>query len=221
MPVARGRNQRVPSQGRLTQLANDIDQSAQTAQYVQCVCGCQHIEKRTAWIRGQVESLGAQLRPCDVLTSYKKQAKKQGYVEPACRVLSLTFQTAHESSDAAARDFQGNAAGEEQQGVEVEDRRQGEGLPVERRSFANNQGAGERGKHHGNGEKHYPDASRGWRRRVVERHTQVPIRRNQVPPTAVPRVPLIRQAVRIDLRRFMYRSCHNALNSPPDASDLC
>src|SRR5208282_939849 len=52
VPVARGRIQRVPSQGRLTQLANDIDQPTQAAQHVQRMGGGKHIEKRTAGIRG-------------------------------------------------------------------------------------------------------------------------------------------------------------------------
>src|SRR5208282_1129350 len=80
--------------------------------------------------------------------------------------------------------------------------------------FANDQSAAERGEHHGNGEKHYVDAGRGWRRRVVERYVQVTIGRNEVPPTAVPGVRWLRQTVRIDLRRFRYRRCHSALKIP-------
>ena len=47
-----------------------------------------------------------------------------------------------------------------------------------------------------------------WRR-VVLHHTQIAVRRNQVPPAAVPGMPWIRQARAVDLRRFMNRSCHN------------
>src|SRR6266404_8819333 len=113
MPVARGRNQLASSQGRLTKLANYIDQPTKSPQHVQGMRCRQHIEKRTTWIRCQIEPLGPQLRPCDVLTSHKKQTEKQGYVQPACRALNLTLQSGHEGSDAATRDFQGNAAGEE------------------------------------------------------------------------------------------------------------
>src|SRR5208337_715102 len=101
MPIARGRIQRVPSQGRLTQLANDIDQPAQPTQYMQRMGGRKHIEKGTTGVRGQIEPLGAQLQPRDVLASHKKQAEDERYVEPACRALSVTSQAAHESSDAA------------------------------------------------------------------------------------------------------------------------
>src|ERR1700736_5842099 len=47
MPVARGGIQRAPSQRRLAQLADDINQPAQASQYMQCMGGGQHIEKRT------------------------------------------------------------------------------------------------------------------------------------------------------------------------------
>src|SRR5208337_4281949 len=119
-------------QGRLTQLANDIDQPAQPPQYMQRMGGRKHIEKGTTGVRGQIEPLGAQLQPRGVLTSHKKQAEDERYVEPAGRALSVTFQTAHESGDAATRNFKSNAAGDEDQRVEVEDRRQREGLPIQR-----------------------------------------------------------------------------------------
>ena len=46
---------------------------------------------------------------------------------------------------------------------------------------------------------HYPDAGRSRRRRVVLRHAQVAIRRNQIPPAAVSRVPSSERSARFDL----------------------
>src|SRR5260221_5866599 len=103
----------------------------------------QQVKTGAAWIRRQVKALGSQMTPSDILTSHKKQAEKHGYVEPAGRAVGLTPHTAHKNGDPAARDFQSGAAGEEQKGIEVEDRRQSEGSPVERRTFADHQSAGE------------------------------------------------------------------------------
>src|SRR5258708_18430894 len=108
MPVARGRNQLAPSQGRLTKLANYIDQPAQSPQHVQGVRGCQHIKKGTTWIRGQIEPLGPQLRPRDILTSHKKQAAEKSYIQPACGALNPTLQSAHDGLDGATRCHQLN-----------------------------------------------------------------------------------------------------------------
>src|ERR1700730_10547588 len=67
MPVSRGRIQRAPSQDGFPELTDDIDQPAQSSQDMQRMGGSEHIEKGTAWIRGQVESPGAQLKPGHVL----------------------------------------------------------------------------------------------------------------------------------------------------------
>ena len=44
---------------------------------------------------------------------------------------------------------------------------------------------------------------------------EVTIPRDEVPPAAIPRVSLVRRTMRIDLRRFRYRGCHNLVDFLP------
>src|SRR6266851_9263827 len=103
MPVARRRIQRAPSQRRLAQLAHHIDKPAEAPQHMECMSDRQHIEKRTAWIGGQIEPLGPQLGPRNVLTSHKEYAERQSHVQPARWALNMGLYVAHERSDAPAR----------------------------------------------------------------------------------------------------------------------
>src|SRR6266481_9680640 len=132
MPVARRCIQRAPSQRRLTQLANHIDNPGESPQHMQCMGDCQHIEKGTAWIRRQIEPLGPQLRPRDILTSHKNHAKAQGHVQPARWAADSFLYIAHKCGDTPARKFQGYAAREQYKRVEEEDRRQRKAAPVQR-----------------------------------------------------------------------------------------
>src|ERR1700675_3980642 len=96
MPVARRCIQRAPSQRCLAQLANHIDKPAEASEHMDCMGDSQHIEKRTAWISGQIKPLAPQLRPRNVLTSHKEYAETQGHVEPAGWDLNLFLNLVHE-----------------------------------------------------------------------------------------------------------------------------
>src|SRR5277367_5656831 len=86
---------------------------------MQSMDSSQHIEERTIGVAGEEKTPSPQLQPRDVLTGHKKQSQAQGYIQPArgCRLISRSI---HVGADLAASNLQRNAAGDQYQGVEVE-----------------------------------------------------------------------------------------------------
>src|SRR5207302_1691098 len=156
----------------------------QTAQHMQGVNRRQNVEKRTVGIRGQIKALRTQLQPRSILAGNKKQPQKQSYIQPTSWTGDLTFPSAHEGANPAARHLECKAAGKEYKRVQVKNRRQNQMLPIQR-CLPNDQGAGKREKAHRDGCEHDPDAGRSWRRRIVPHGRQLVTRRNQVPRVAV------------------------------------
>src|ERR1700728_5235648 len=106
-----------------------------------------------------------ELQPSGGLAGDEEKSQTERQIEPARRSPALGGFAAHEGGNLAARHFQRDAAGNNDQRVEIKDGRQGEVLPIVTRSLANDQGAGEGGKGHGDGGQADPDASAGGRRR--------------------------------------------------------
>jgi len=100
----------------------------------------EHIEERAVGIAGEKQALGTETEPGLILSGYENQAETEGPVEPAERVgyivLRLTLvrftldSSAGEGYDAAARGLQGEAAGYEDEGIEEQDSRDGQVVPV-------------------------------------------------------------------------------------------
>src|SRR5579862_3757463 len=97
----------------------------------------------------------------------------------------MALGAAHESCNTPACDLERNAAGQKQKRVEVKNRGKRERSPVERRTFANDQGAGKGRKRHRDGKQDDPNARRRRRRRVILHRSEVSAGWRQIPPAAI------------------------------------
>src|SRR5438309_6143028 len=76
VPIARSRVQRAALEIEVVQLANYATQPAQSTYDVQRMGRGKHIEERTAGVGCQVDALGAQLPPRNVLSGNEKQSER-------------------------------------------------------------------------------------------------------------------------------------------------
>src|SRR5580698_10492573 len=212
MPVTRSGVQSASSQDGFIQFRDHPDQTAQPSEHVESVSDSQYIEKRVADVCGEAEPLGFELYPSKGLSGNKQQSEKQSDIQPACGILlwaNFACQgAAHKGRNPAARYFEREAAGNDNERVQVKHWRYSD-VHQRRSSLTNNQGAGEGGKTHGDGRQAYPDSSaRGGRGRILNA-AQVAIGGNGIAPASVARA-LARQAVYLDFRRFVDCGCHTA-----------
>src|SRR5580704_6320324 len=132
MPVVRGGIQSASLQNRPVKFSDDADQAAEPPQHMEGMRHGQHIEKRVAYIAGKSEPLGPQLHPGQSLASNKQQSKEKGDIKPPRRTGGTTFslRASHKGCDPAARYFKGNAAGDDDESIQVKHRRQREVPPI-------------------------------------------------------------------------------------------
>src|ERR1700728_2458997 len=128
-----------------------------------------------------------ELQPSGGLAGDEEKSQTERQIEPARRSPALGGFAAHEGGNLAARHFQRDAAGNNDQRVEIKDGRQGEVLPIRTRSLTNDQGAGEGGEGHGDRRQAYPDsgARRRWRGRLDA--PQISASGTRISPAAVAR----------------------------------
>src|SRR5229473_1904349 len=122
MPVARSSVESASAQDELVQFSDHAHQAAEPPEHVQSMSYGQHIEKRVADVGGEAKSLGLELHPGKGLPGNKKQSQEQRYVQPPRRVGCLIPGPAHEVGNPAARNFQCEAAGNDQKSVQVKHR---------------------------------------------------------------------------------------------------
>ena len=125
--------------------------------------GSEHIKKRTARIRGEVQALRLQLQPSLILPANKHQAQTKRQVQPPEGSTNPILQTSRKSGYAPARNLQRDTARKQQRCIQVKNRRQRKMPPIHRRTLAHDQRAGEGGKHHGDARQPHPNTGPGSR----------------------------------------------------------
>src|SRR5205807_8261320 len=101
---------------------------------VQDMDGSEHIKKRTARIRGEVQALRLQLQPSLILPANKHQAQTKRQVQPPEGSTNPILQTSRKSGYAPARNLQRDTAGKQQRCIQVKNRRQRKMPPIHRRT---------------------------------------------------------------------------------------
>jgi len=108
------------------------------------------------------------------------------------------------------RAFQCSAAGDQGQGIEPKNRREGDGLPVRGSSLPHIQCAGKRGKRHGDRRQADPDAGSCWFSGRFSHGAQLATRNNSS--ESAPAVVRTQITLRVDWRRDTRRwkcGCHD------------
>src|SRR6516164_9417335 len=154
MPVHNRVSKKSQSKGGVAreQTAGQVNEHSNADANMQRVKEGQKIEEGTVGIGGQEDTFRPQLQPGAILTDAKGQSQQQRDEHP-----SAGFARAFFFAEPVARDLEGSAASEKQQGVQIKHLWQREVGPIGG-AFANKERAGKGGEAHGDGEDTNPDA---------------------------------------------------------------
>src|ERR1700694_1679197 len=117
--------------GEIEVAQSDKQQGAYAAENVQRVCASKNIEKTAGRVRGQEDTLGYKLAPDKNLTGKKTKAQNCAYPPQRAKSRKIRF------GQTPAGQFQRNAAGNQDCGVQPDDRREMKRRPIVGASLTN------------------------------------------------------------------------------------
>src|SRR6516162_2154527 len=92
------------------ELQYDPGQASKATQHMDCMNSGEHIKKGAVWVGGQIQALGSEFEPCEVLAHHKKQTKQHGGIQPEQGHGADSLSTSHESGNARSRALESDAA---------------------------------------------------------------------------------------------------------------